>query len=104
MKFLNFFTSVSGFFLEVLFPPRDSELLVRSTDYASLQKLYTPLVTFMKPTQCVTSLLPYSSKVVQAFILEAKFHGNKRAQEFLGRILARHLIETFKLSDADSTP
>ena len=76
--------------LDAIFPPRDTELLVRSATFSSLEELIIPSKVQIE-ADTVTTLLPYRSRLVQAFILEAKFYNNKKAQEFLGKILSQYL-------------
>ena len=74
--------------LELLFPSRPTERLVRTA---------TPdhLAARVHPSQVGTSitLLPYREALVHAAIVEAKFYGNEQAQKLLGNVLAEHLIE-----------
>ncbi len=75
--------------LDLLFPPRNSEVIVRTTSYDELAALVSP-VTLPDGT---IALLPYRNKVVQAFIREAKFRANKTAWTMLGRVLAEYIQE-----------
>ena len=79
---MNFFTNV----FDIFFPPRDTELIVRNTDYALLFSFLKPSIISIQHTQILT-LLSYRLPLVQAFIIEAKFHNNKKAQKFLGNII-----------------
>lgn len=70
--------------LDVLFPPRDTERVVRETSWDSLQASLKP-----QAVGVVTALLPYHQ--VRALIIEAKYHDNRSAQNLLGRALAEHV-------------
>ncbi|HYD93189.1 MAG TPA: hypothetical protein VEB18_01890 [Candidatus Paceibacterota bacterium] len=74
--------------LAVLFPPRDTERLVLDSSYDAVAKLVAP-----RTIGTVTALLPYRNPLVHALIKEAKYKGNERAQELLGRVLAEYLQE-----------
>lgn len=76
-------------FLDVLFPPRKEELLAKNVTYDEAAALVSP-VTLPGGT---AALLPYRHPLVKALIKEAKFKGNRHAQEFLGRLLAEYLQE-----------
>lgn len=73
--------------LDILFPPRHSELLVRKLSSEEL-------LARMKPRTLASgavALLPYRAEPVRALILEAKFWNNTRAQELLGQLLIEYL-------------
>lgn len=78
--------------LDFIFPPRDTERLVREV---SLEQL----VSYIAPTNVpkydfeVTSLFPFHTPIVRALIHEAKYRGNTYAQELLGRSVAEYLTE-----------
>lgn len=75
--------------IDLVFPPRESELLVRSGG----------LLPYAEPRVCqlescdVVALLPYEVPVVRAHIVETKFHGNEIAAKALGAVLASYLRE-----------
>jgi ComF family protein len=74
--------------LDILFPPRAHEVLVRRCTHEELLAL-------MHPARIGTetiALLPYRNPLVQALIIEAKFHNNSRAQELLGQVLKDYLF------------
>ncbi len=75
--------------LDILFPPRESELHIRTAKEYELLTLYNPR-TFMLSRAYVTALLPYHHPLVRACITEAKFRNNKKAQIMLGHVLAKH--------------
>jgi ComF family protein len=85
------------YILAIVFPPRATELVVRKTDYGeihkvfSVQKITTPITMLSPDAFPIFTLLPYRLPLVKAFIIEAKFHGNKTAQESLGRIVGDYL-------------
>lgn len=72
--------------LDLLFPPRPDELLVRN---ARQEELFG----YLQPTAIgtTTALLPYQNPLVKATVREAKFRGNQRAQEMLGLVVSRYL-------------
>jgi len=73
--------------LDILFPPRPSELLVRGLSQEELLARIEPRAL----ASSATALLPYREEPVRALILEAKFWNNARAQELLGHVLLAHL-------------
>ena len=75
--------------LDLLFPPRDHEALVRAASAASLG---AHLRTRAHEDGSI-SLLPYRAPLVRACIIEAKFRDNGRAQELLASALASYLFE-----------
>ena len=79
--------------LDLLFPPRATELLVRNT---------TTLLPYLAPHTLgngIVILLPYDEPRVRAAILEAKFHENRQAAELLGNALAHYL--SLEIADRD---
>ncbi len=90
MIFFTFFERVIHFLIDILFPPRDTAKIVIGTGFEVLSKLCAP-----KQFNAISYLLPYKSKTVQAFILEAKFHENKKAHMYLGQLLAEYLLDTY---------
>jgi ComF family protein len=75
-----------------LFPIRESERMVHAASYESVAAHYAPIpVTVGTPQLSCIALLPYHEPLIQAFVLEAKFHDNRKAQSFLGAVLATHL-------------
>jgi ComF family protein len=79
-------------FLDLVFPPRRSELLVRTTSIEELVRLISPVVLVHEACE-VTTLLPYQHPLVQATIIEAKFHRNQKAESLLGAVLSEYLAE-----------
>lgn len=75
--------------LAALFPPRPTEAIVAEATYDGIARKLAP-----REVGNITALLPYRYSLVRALILEAKYKGNVKAQEFLGRILAEYLQET----------
>ncbi|HEY0011177.1 MAG TPA: phosphoribosyltransferase family protein [Candidatus Paceibacterota bacterium] len=78
--------------LDFIFPPRDTEVSVRELGISGLAPQLVPRTLLLRELE-VTALLHYEDPVVRASILEAKFHGNTRAQHILGDVLARYLEE-----------
>lgn len=85
--------------LDTLFPPRGSELLVRNATYDTLAEVLSPSL-LPQHEHAIISLLPYQEPLVQACIVEAKFHNNKKASELLSHTLSDYLLEA--LSDTSS--
>jgi len=78
--------------LRILFPARTTERLVEEQGEVGLFSYSSPSSFFI--TDCpTTALLPYTSPLVRAFILEAKFHNNTVATGALGAVLKDHLLE-----------
>lgn len=77
--------------LALLFPLRSSERTIYDYDpdtFASKAR-----VALSPSPLPVTALLSYRDPAVAACIKEAKYHGNERAQELLGTVLADYLRE-----------
>lgn len=68
--------------LDFIFPPRESERLLRQFDIKQVRQLYQPHHT---PT--FISLSNYQNPTVKAAITENKFHNNPQAAQLLGQIL-----------------
>jgi ComF family protein len=79
-------------FVDLFFPPRTSELLVRSIGREGLTPYIEPRICEIGPRNVVT-LLPYDMPAVRACVLEAKFHGSESAAKMLGNVLASYLRE-----------
>ena len=98
---MNFFTAFFTWVLRGVFPPRPTEMLVQQTDVSMLLEFIRPCVVIpevhdavsarLSVPPAVTALLPYREPLVQACIIEAKFHDNVKAQQLLGKILQHHL-------------
>ena len=84
--------------LTLLFPPRARERIV-ADGKNRLCALLTPRPFPVSGFEGV-ALLPYADETVQAFVIESKYHGNKRAQEALGEVLADYLLE--RMADDES--
>jgi predicted amidophosphoribosyltransferase len=78
--------------LDALFPPRETEILVRALDADALSRLIEPKI-IRNEEDFVIGLLPYALDAVRACILEAKFHDNMRAAQLLGAALSDFLYE-----------
>src|SRR3989344_8286531 len=78
------------FFLDLLFPPRLDEALLREVRLVDfLEKLSPQLVPATRPP--AVALLPYSDPLVRAAIHEAKYHGSDHAFSLLAATLADFL-------------
>jgi len=80
--------------IDLLFPPREDERIVRELTPETLAELVEP-----KLVGEVTVLLPFHDIQVRALVHEAKYHGSTRAFELLGGVLGEYLIG---LSDEES--
>ena len=78
--------------LDILFPPRATELVVRNAQTSDLLTLIDPKENSVEGVT-ITSLLPYENPLVQSCILEAKFHGNTKALALLAEVLVSYLPE-----------
>ena len=79
-------------FIGLLFPPRESELLVRSVGHAGLIRHLEPRI-YTLGSCAVTALLRYDVPALRACVVEAKFHANEIAAKVLGDVLASYLRE-----------
>jgi predicted amidophosphoribosyltransferase len=88
--------------LRILFPPRATEVVVRGLSVDELWELLKP---FRLPGVAIPiyGLLPYRKGPVHACIVEAKFHGNAVAQELLGGVLARYLLDSLAWLDGTTS-
>ncbi|HEX2792475.1 MAG TPA: ComF family protein [Candidatus Paceibacterota bacterium] len=74
--------------LDLLFPPRANERLVRS---ATLEQVLALLEPRAIERAGAVALLPYRHPIVRALVKEAKFHDNREAGRLLGAVLAHYL-------------
>ena len=82
-----------SFLLDMLFPPKDTERIVREAESDSLRTLVAPfLVGVTDPT--TSALLPFRNHLVRACVHETKYRGNVKAQMMLAEILSDYLVET----------
>lgn len=73
--------------LDILFPPRDTESLVRDATLSELGRFVHPQML----ADGRVSLMPYRTPLARALIQEAKFRGNERAAALLGNVLREYL-------------
>ena len=78
--------------IDLLFPPRDQESIVRDATPESLGAEAAPRTHHLSGASAAT-LLPYQGRITRASILEAKFAGSTRAASLLGSVLADFLEE-----------
>lgn len=76
--------------LDILFPPRETEIIVRTLQFDQLARIST-----VRQHEHTTYLLPYQHPLVRACITEAKFFNNRKAQTLLGSLLSHHLATTY---------
>ena len=91
-------TAVLARLLDLIFPPRPNEALVRMASLEEVGKLADPVIT----ESGAQALLTYRTRLVQALVTEAKFKDGRRAQELLGEALADYLKEVREESMAFS--
>ncbi|MEK9184231.1 MAG: hypothetical protein AAB892_00695 [Patescibacteria group bacterium] len=78
--------------LDLLFPPRPTARLARDAASASVAPLVSPEARSIAGHEGA-ALLPYHHPLVQALVIEAKYHGNRHAQSLLGTALGDYLAE-----------
>lgn len=78
--------------IDLLFPPRESDLLVRGITNVGLNERLKPRICRLGSGD-VTILLRYDEPIVSACVVEAKFHANETAGKALGSALASYLRE-----------
>jgi len=84
---------LAEFLLDAVFPPRDTELLVRTASPELVNGILSPVVRG-EGAHAVASLFSYTDALAQACILEAKFENHMRAAELLGSALHEFLYES----------
>ncbi len=77
--------------LDVLFPPRTDELVVRALTSLPVSYRSISLKGSLGAIK-IRSLLRYHDSEVRALIHEAKYAGNKKAQKILGNILFNYIF------------
>lgn len=77
--------------LDLLFPPRETERLVREASRTDTLSLLSP--TLVPGTIPATALMRYDDPLAHALILEAKFSRNERAVALLGELVHDFLLE-----------
>lgn len=76
--------------LDLLFPPREDERIVRRVAEADFCALLAPrLVDATRPA--TTVLLPFAHKEVRPVLHEAKYHYNRKAHALLASVLRAYL-------------
>lgn len=75
--------------LDLLFPPRESERVIRTLGADELTPYIRPLMT----EEGITALLPYDEPPVRAAIIETKFHDDSAAAALLGGALSLFLTD-----------
>lgn len=83
---------LTDFLLDSVFPPRDTELIVRDMSPERLVESLSPVMRG-QGVQAGMSLFPYTNPYMQACVVEAKFEGNVHAAELLGYVLHEFLYE-----------
>ncbi len=117
-------TLAAQFLLDVIFPPGDDRMTVRTISHAGLIPFMRPGIvnaeeidlykerhTKLEDTSTAESrwqhfppriiaLLPYPRRAVKACVRQTKFHDNPRAAQLLGNVLARFLHERIDIPHA----
>ncbi|MDB5190212.1 MAG: competence protein competence protein ComFC [Parcubacteria group bacterium] len=84
--------------IDLIFPPRESELRVREYTKNDVLALLCPTVlndtsTERSASKPLMALLPYKHETVQACVIEAKFHNNAQATALLAHVLHEYLFD-----------
>lgn len=87
---------LAEFMLDVIFPPRDTDAIVRGSSSERLKSVLSP-VTQGEGRHATISLFPYTDTLAQACILEAKFEDNMHATKLLASALHEFLYEFLAL-------
>lgn len=74
--------------IDLVFPPRKTELEVRQLTEPELLSLYRP-----QNLGACTALMSYTKSTAQSLITENKYHGNHRAATLLSTLLQKHFAE-----------
>lgn len=78
------------YLLDLFFPPRADELVVRRETSGALSELLSPkLAEATRPG--TTALLPFTHERVRPILHEAKYHGNHKALDLLADVLGEFL-------------
>ena len=83
--------------IETIFPPRESEVVVRQATRDAIARLVMPQIVSLAVNKeeieplSVTALLPYRTELIQSLVLEAKFEKNRRAQALLGSVVTDYI-------------
>jgi ComF family protein len=83
MRFLSYF-------LDILFPPRDTSRLVQAATPASVAALMDENTTTQNG-YVITTLLPYRHPLIRALIIQTKFEDDQMAATLLAQVLRIHL-------------
>lgn len=78
--------------LDIVFPPRATELVVRQASAFDVLSRIEPREHVVS-AHTICSLLRYEDVLVQSIIKESKFHKNRKAMKLLGEVLATYLPE-----------
>lgn len=89
MQFLSTVTVIAHVVLDTIFPPRDSQLLVRTADHTDL----LPRIRSLSSHHW-TAILSYTDPLVRAAVVETKFHDNVKAARMLGHTLRSYLQDS----------
>lgn len=78
--------------LDLLFPPREDERVLREVSLDAFLALTDPTLVALGGMNA-TALLPFTNNRVRAAIHEAKYHGSEKAFSFLTGVLVDYLRE-----------
>lgn len=76
--------------LDLIFPPRNDELLVRRATNKDIENLLDPVIR-----NEIISLLPFKDPLISACVHECKYYKNKKAIALLGHALSLFLTDWF---------
>ena len=92
--------------LDLIFPPRKEDFLVRSATEDDVSVLISPRLV-ETTTPATIALLPFKNLLVRALIHECKFYNNKKAAKLLshalGTFLEEYVVERAELAGTNIT-
>ncbi len=89
--------------LDLFFPPRESERLIRHKDVHALVPFLTP-IHVQKTTPATAALMPFHQPLVRAAIHEAKFANSRQAQRMLAVVLEEYIAALPNISHVVPIP
>lgn len=78
------------YWLDILFPPREDEAVVRELTIDNLLALMEPYIASVTKPNTI-ALLPFFDQLVRSAIHEAKYHENAHALDLLASVLTEYL-------------
>ncbi len=83
--------------LDLLFPPRADERVIRPVTADTFLALLTPHISTYTRPETIT-LTPFHNELVRAALHEAKYHGSRHAFHLLATLLSEYLRDADDLS------